>query len=43
MNKKRDERLKIHVSADESDSEPDEEETPEQRGINFLSLFWPLQ
>lgn len=33
MNKKREDRLKIHIPVDESESEPDEEETPEQRGI----------
>lgn len=32
INKKKEERLKIHLPEDESESEPDEEETPEQRG-----------
>lgn len=40
MNKKREERLKIHVPAEESESDTDEEETPEQRGIKiFVSLL----
>ncbi len=32
MHKKKEDHLKIHLPAEDSESEPDEEETPEQRG-----------
>jgi len=39
MMRKKEERLKIHVSADESETDPDEEETPEQRGEYFCLIY----
>lgn len=38
MNRKKEDRLKIHVSADESETDPEEEETPEQRGEYLLHM-----
>lgn len=32
MNRKKEDRLKIHAPAEDSESDTDEEETPEQRG-----------